>query len=854
MALEGDEYVIHIRPDVNPTEFRAATDLALDAVEHEFAESGGEAGRRFSASFARNAALGMRAVGVQAANMGFAAREAMIPLGVGSAMAAMPAMAAGGLTSATGGLTSALAYRTPIGYGLNVPDLKPSGEVSNIADEQARRAGRGTLVNTGFGRLGYRRAWDRHGPGWQFTSGMGPPGGYMQRAGFAGLFGGPWGVAGVAVGGLALGGAMAYNYSADADAAERRAFQMYGTEIDDLSTQTERWTKLLGAARHELFGISEGLLQVLVPLEQNRAAAEGLSLQFSDIASKLALFKNADALQVGRAIQRGLVGEFETLKTYHIPITRNQILGQDPANLATYGKPLPFGPEYNREFLRLLEQYARPASLYQPPETQRTVRGLEASAKEFAVGLGRFVEPVVTPIIRGLTDVLEYYTPGNEHAVPTSGLDFQAADRLLTVDRTMRSSTMHSALLSHNPIVGYWPGTRDAVRRGPGYMSLGSGVDRETAEQILFQLTETQNLGRRISSRAEGKAYTDALRELGFETSRYNAKTRSHLDPESLTPAIERWTVAVENLTLVEERRADQEDQNARDRAELDYQDRKHRIELPERNLIAYNQWREEFRADSLRQRRWTSFVDRARIDATMRHGQATWNRTLESIRSASLSQAQAMVMSGFEDRLNWHAIEIAKRRQQANEAVGTYGAHINYNQIFRALKELGPGRAGTYGSEDDVARGQLVQQAFGVINALPDSMRSAYLADLPRDLSQYGISMSTDIQRYISTAAGAISQENALQERVDAIETAMKNALVWFENQYPESEQKLMRLAKRPATIEGAIQAGLLEFFADSLKEVVEEIRRQSIVDFYKNLPPGILDFIATYDFGFGS
>ncbi len=829
MALDGDEYIIHIRPAVNTAEFRAATDLALDQVEHEFAESGGEAGRRFAAALRRNAAVGIRGLGAMAAAQGQVAGMgglAGIQAGaVGPANAAIRAAQTQAIVRQQGlGLggfwpTSTVHpttwQETAAGLGWDVQEggFPDEGQVRRTGARtyvppprpgMRERLGRGSEVNTGFGKTGRRSPWARHGPGWQFSSGVGPPGGYAQRAGFAGLFGGPWGVAGVAIGASGFAGIQGYRYHSDVEAAERRAFQLFGGEFDDLSAQTEKWTTSLGAAKHELYGVYEQLLQTLLPIKANREEAEKYAFAFGELASQLALFKNADVEIVGRAIQRATVGEFENLKTYGIPVTRNQITGPD-------GRPLPVGSaEYVRALLPILESYAGPAKLYQPPESQQVVRGLGASWKEFAAAFGKTAAPAVEPLFRGTTSLLNYLA-GEDFSVTSAGLDMKEIRNLVFGERFMETEDMHKALQ-------YKMGpSYEGAGVMPDYMARESGLDRATLEQALAQVEETQALhkkyfGHSLVSRGfdramgalalglsdtgmtdQKQALEDAMQELGFPTSPASS--------EKLLSLQERLIIALEDLTEVEERRNWDEEQTKR------------LVEWTPR-AEAWTEARDVARITGAQKSfdRWQTLADRAE---TRRYNEWSRQQMFKGFRETGQDYAQQVLMSEFSSRLGDLSSRVNVQRRKANEAVGTLGSHLGYNELARQLKEIGPGAATTFGEDEDVQRGQIVQQMFGLINALPDSMRGAYLADLPKDLKALGIDPSSSIDKYISRAGGAIASEDTLQRQAELTEQAMKNALSWFEDQLSDKQKEANALIRGVADIPPPGISGILGFGA---------------------------------------
>ena len=927
MALDGDEYVIHIRPAVNSAEFRAATDIALDAVEHEFAESGAESGRRFAAAARRNAALGLRGMGVGVGGAGIPVgglgNNILGPAGINSIMAGQ--MSAVDRVSGIAGLRAAGFG----GSGLGNTILGPAGINSIMAGQMAavdrvsglaglraaglgsvgntilgpgtlnavmasrmaanqRMAGsilerwpefpdddmpsrnrmrmgsyaedprvpimtrmrRGSEVNTGFGQTGRRGPWARHGPGWQFASGAGPPGSYAQRAGFAGLFGGPWGVAGVATGGAGFAAVKGYQYHSEVEAAERRSLQLFGTEFKELTTITEKWTDALGASKHELYGVYEGLLQALLPIADSREEAEKYSFALGELASKLALFKNADVIQVGRAIQRATVGEFENLKTYGIPVTRNQITGDD-------GRPLPVGSaEYVRALLPILESYAGPANLYQPPESQQTVRGLGASWKRFAASFGATVGPIVGPMLRGLSSGLDFFAP-EDQSVTSAGLDWDQIRSLLAGDQ-MEPGDLHSAIASRapfTPVGGY--------RQGPGYFRKDSGFDRATAEQALLQIQDTMGLhkqyfGHSTLSRAGDKfreamslgffdtkktdqrqALTDAMSELGLPSSPGQMGTLEGIE--------ERLIQALEDLTLVEEQRRDDEVQAGRVRSELDWQESKQRLTFPERRFLAEQEAREarmlEARATGI-----SHYQTVLANKQTYRYDLWEAGKRNESFQDQGRDYAQSILMNAYGRRLSTLDRNVGIQRRIANEQVGVYGSHTAYNEMARQLKELGPGAATTYGEEKDVARGSVVQQMFGLINALPDEMRGTYLADLPKDLKQLGIETSSSIDKYISRAGAAISEEDKLQRQADLMEQAMKNALAWFEDQLPADERNvrsLIRATANRAVNEPNVFSDAGPSLTDALAQAVvlgfEIVRDRYYDDVFPSVPPNI-------------
>ena len=326
--------------------------------------------------------------------------------------------------------TDIVPYRRPGGLDVYRPPARTAlgaGDIveANLVGERSRGRRR-----FGFGRNrddrggGPSGMFQKHSPFWQFGSGVGMPGGVLQRAGFAGLFGGFWGVAGVGAGAAAAGAVQAYKYSAEADSSERRAVQLYTHQFKELEQRTGKWRDTLGSAKHELFEVYEGLLQILKPITASSDEAERFSFAFGDIAAQLAYFKNADMAEVGRAIQRATVGEFENLKTYGIPITKDLIRG--PGN-----KELVAGsPEYLAALLPILQKYATPATMYQAPSSQLAVRGFEGAFKEMAVAIGREVGSLVEPIMNAATTVMDGIaaTLTNQYKISHAG--YKATDVL----------------------------------------------------------------------------------------------------------------------------------------------------------------------------------------------------------------------------------------------------------------------------------------------------------------------------------------------------------------------------------------------------------------------------------------
>lgn len=142
-------------------------------------------------------------------------------------------------------------------------------------------------------------------------------------------FGGAIGIATVATAAAVHGvvelGKELVGLSAQIQARDRKAVIVFGDALDEVTRKAEQNALAMGLTTREYIDAAAGVQDLLVPLGFARDEAAGLSTEVTDLAGALSLWSGGqvDAAEAAERLQKGLLGETESLKALGIVIDQS---------------------------------------------------------------------------------------------------------------------------------------------------------------------------------------------------------------------------------------------------------------------------------------------------------------------------------------------------------------------------------------------------------------------------------------------------------------------------------------------------------------------------------------------------
>lgn len=232
-----------------------------------------------------------------------------------------------------------------------------------------------------------------------------------------------------------LGGKMV-NAASDMQESLNKVDVAFGKSSENVKAWAETATESFGLSKSRALDAAAlfGDMGTSMGLTQEEAAKMSTSL--AGLAGDLASFKNVDIEQAMYALNGVFTGESESLKTLGIVMTETD-LKQFAEDAGLVYDEMSRAEQTQLRYAYVMEatknaqgDYARTAD-----GTANSMRTLSASFENLISELGQHLLPLVTPIIQGITNVLEVFgkmSPGAQKLVVGIGLVVAAIGPLLT--------------------------------------------------------------------------------------------------------------------------------------------------------------------------------------------------------------------------------------------------------------------------------------------------------------------------------------------------------------------------------------------------------------------------------------
>lgn len=220
------------------------------------------------------------------------------------------------------------------------------------------------------------------------------------------------------------------SFKAASDAAEMEsAFDVsFGASAKSVKKWAEETGNAMGRSTQEMMGMAASFQDILKK-QMNPGEASELSKTLTVLTQDLASFKNLSNEVAQQKIFSGLIGEAEPLRAVGVLLSATAVEAKAlEMGLAATKKEITEGAKVQARAALIMEQLsdAQGDVIRTSDSTENQIKTASAAFEEMRVAIGQKLIPALTPLITGITSMLEKFnelSPGMQKAiVVTAGL------------------------------------------------------------------------------------------------------------------------------------------------------------------------------------------------------------------------------------------------------------------------------------------------------------------------------------------------------------------------------------------------------------------------------------------------
>jgi len=234
-------------------------------------------------------------------------------------------------------------------------------------------------------------------------------------------------------------GVASVKLASDAEEFAAKFDVVMGDAADRARAKILKLTETIPATSSELEKMAAGIQDMLVPMGLVRSEAAGMSVDMVEVAGDIASFNNVLPTEALMAMQSALAGESEPMRRYGVDtrVTRLEQVALEEGIIGV-GESL---DNTTRAYaiMAAIQRDSRDAMGDAERTVDSTANTLKFAAREIknlGITIGQRLNPIITPMVRGFTDVLGIFqdlSPGTQEFIIRIGGLVAAVGPLLLV-------------------------------------------------------------------------------------------------------------------------------------------------------------------------------------------------------------------------------------------------------------------------------------------------------------------------------------------------------------------------------------------------------------------------------------
>jgi len=234
-------------------------------------------------------------------------------------------------------------------------------------------------------------------------------------------------------------GAASVKLASDAEEFAAKFDVVMGDAADRARAKIQKLTETIPATSAELEKMASGIQDMLVPMGLVRSEAAGMSVEMVELAGDIASFNNVLPTEALMAVQSALAGESEPMRRFGVDtrVTRLEQIALEEGIIGV-GDAL---DNTTRAYavMAAIQRDSRDAmgdAERTVDSTANTLKFAQREIKDLGIAIGQRLNPIITPMVRGFTDVLGVFqdlSPGTQEFIVRIGGLLAAVGPLLLV-------------------------------------------------------------------------------------------------------------------------------------------------------------------------------------------------------------------------------------------------------------------------------------------------------------------------------------------------------------------------------------------------------------------------------------
>ena len=209
---------------------------------------------------------------------------------------------------------------------------------------------------------------------------------------------------------LVAAGAAAVRVASDAAEAASKMDAVFGGAVASMNAELAAMRNTIPATTAQLQGMASGIQDLLVPLGMAAPAAQQMTTQVVKLAGDLASFNNIGIDQSLEKIRAALVGSYEPALAFGVALNAANVKTEAiRLGLIKYGDELDANARAQAAFSLLLQgtTAAHGDAARTADSAANSFKFLQSNIAELAGTIGGTLLPVITPMVRQLTEAVK---------------------------------------------------------------------------------------------------------------------------------------------------------------------------------------------------------------------------------------------------------------------------------------------------------------------------------------------------------------------------------------------------------------------------------------------------------------